>query len=169
MKKFISLVLFIILITLSSCNSNNDYNFDFNEGEESENYCLVDLRGEVIYPGIYKVKEGSLIIDVINLSGGFTEYANIDNINLVNKITQNMKLIIPSKKSSQTNSTNNLININTCSISDLMTIPKIGEVKAKAIISYREENGGFNSIEELKNVSGIGESLYEAIKTYITI
>ena len=67
------------------------------------------------------------------------------------------------------NNTNNKININLASIDMLMTLPKIGEIKAKAIIDYRDINGKFNSIEEIMQVKGIGENLFESIKTYITV
>ena len=166
---FANILLLQNILVLCSCD-NNEINYSFNENNiEINEYCLVDLRGEVRYPGIYKVKVGSLINDVIKLAGGLTEYANLDNINLVNDVSKNMKLVIPSINNKINNDSNNLINLNTSTLAELMTIPKIGEAKAKAIISYREENGGFKSIEELKNVSGIGESLYEAIKTYITV
>ena len=173
MKKLLYIVILLLLLKnillLCSCD-NNEINFDFSD-EDVENieYCLIDLRGEVMYPGIYKVKVGSLINDVIKLAGGFTDEANIDNINLVSEISKNMKIVIPSKNLSSNTDTINLINLNSATLQVLMTIPKIGEAKAKAIISYREENGGFKNIEELMNVSGIGESLYEAIKIYVTV
>ena len=63
---------------------------------------------------------------------------------------------------------NKLVNINTCTKEELLTLSGIGESKANAIISYREENGGFKTIEDLLNVSGIGNSIYEKIKNYIT-
>ena len=70
---------------------------------------------------------------------------------------------------SKSDFSNQLININSSDINNLTKIPSIGEAKAKKIIEYREENGLFKSVEEIKNVSGIGESLYEKIKDYITI
>ena len=63
---------------------------------------------------------------------------------------------------------NGLVNINTASVSLLQTLPGIGESKAIAIVKYREENGAFNTVEDIKNVPGIGEKLYEEIKAYIT-
>lgn len=71
--------------------------------------------------------------------------------------------------SSTTKSTNQVVNINTATLSELQTIPGVGESKAQAIITYREENGGFKSIEEITNVSGIGDSTFEKIKNNITI
>ena len=64
---------------------------------------------------------------------------------------------------------NKLVNINTASKEELLTITGIGDSKAEAIISYREENGDFKAIEDIKNVSGIGDSLFEKIKEFITV
>lgn len=167
MKRLFIIILIYNILILCSCDTNK-INYEFSDIEEEPiEYCLVDLRGEVIYPGIYKVKTGSLIVDVINLAGGFTNNANIDNINLVSSINSNTKLTIPSNKIQ--NIETSLININTASIKELTTLPKIGDAKAQSIIEYREKTGGFKSIEEIKNISGIGESLYEAIKDYITV
>ena len=169
MKRILFLTIIIIFNTLlfSSCDETEE-SYIFNDNDVIENnYCLVDLRGEVMYPGIYKVEVGSLIVDVINLAGGITDNANIDNISLVSSIDSNIKLIIPSKNIET--SENTLINLNTATLQQLTTLPKIGDAKAKAIIEYREKTGGFKSIEEIKNISGIGESLYETIKEYITV
>lgn len=169
LKLYFCFLLILFSSSLLSCESPS-YDFDSETSFDSTsiNYCLIDLRGEVMYPGIYKVKEGTLIVDIIELAGGFTENANITNISLVNIVDSNTKIVIPS--SNNENSDNNkLININDASIADLMMLPKIGESKAKAIIEYRTLNGRFNNIEEIKDVSGIGDSLYEAIKTYITV
>lgn len=163
----------VFLISLSylyiSCGSpsyelNNNTSFT----SDNINYCLIDLRGEVMYPGIYKIKQGSYLFDVIELAGGLTDNANITNISLVTQIDDNMKIIIPTYEN-VTDYTNNLININTATLSELMNIPKIGESKANAIIEYRNKKGGFSSIEEIKEVSGIGDGLYEEIKAFITI
>ena len=169
MRRTIILVIIIIsnILLFCSCDRSEE-SYIFNDNEVTENnYCLVDLRGEVMYPGIYKVEVGSLIVDVINLAGGITDEANIDNINLVSSIDTNIKLIIPSNNIEIGES--KLVNLNTASLQQLTTLPKIGESKAKAIIEYREKTGGFKTIEEIKNISGIGESLYEAIKEYITV
>ena len=69
----------------------------------------------------------------------------------------------------ETNNTSSKVNINTSSLSELTKLPKIGNVKAQAIISYRENNGDFKSIQEIKNVKGIGDSLFESIKDFITV
>lgn len=167
-----------------------------------ENYFQVDIKGEIISPGIYKLKESSRVIDVINAAGGLTENANTSVINLSKKIIDEMVIIVYSnaqvEEFSKTkeienqviencnqidenslkndacignnNSLNqtNKISINNASLEELMTIPGIGESKAKSIIDYRNMNGPFNTIEDITNVSGIGENLFAEIKEYIT-
>lgn len=169
---------------------------------EQEKY-MVDIKGEVISPGIYELENNSRVIDVIKLAGGLTENADTTVINLSKKIEDEMVIIIYSKwqvenwketkeqekylqeqcispKEGQTkndacidnteefSTTSSVININTAKKEELMTLTGIGEAKADAIISYREKTP-FTKIEDIKNVSGIGDSVYEDIKDYITV
>ena len=164
---------------------------------------MVDIKGEVISPGIYELENNSRVIDVIKLAGGLTENADTTVINLSKKIEDEMVIIIYSKwqvenwketkeqekylqeqcispKEGQTKNdacidnteeittTSSVININTATKEELMTLTGIGEAKADAIISYREKTP-FTKIEDIKNVSGIGDSVYEDIKDYITV
>lgn len=164
---------------------------------------MVDIKGEVISPGIYELENNSRVIDVIKLAGGLTENADTTVINLSKKIEDEMVIIIYSKwqvenwketkeqekylqeqcispKEGQTKNdacidntekittTSSVININTATKEELMTLTGIGEAKAEAIISYREKTP-FTKIEDIKNVSGIGDSVYEDIKDYITV
>lgn len=169
--------------------------------EDIEKY-KVDIKGEIINPGIYSLDKDKRVIDVIALAGGLTENADTSVINLSKKINDEMVIIVYSheqvndfKKTkeiekqvqekctqvdenslkndacidSQTSTQTGLININTASIEELMTLPGIGESKAKDIIKYRETNNGFKSIEELTNIPGIGESILVKIKENITV
>lgn len=164
---------------------------------------MVDIKGEVISPGIYELENNSRVIDVIKLAGGLTENADTTVINLSKKIEDEMVIIIYSKwqvenwketkeqekylqeqcispKEGQTkndacidnteefSAISSVININTATKEELMTLTGIGEAKAEAIISYREKTP-FTKIEDIKNVSGIGDSVYEDIKDYITV
>lgn len=160
--------------------------------------CYFDIKGEVKNPGVYSIECDKRIIDAINVSGGLTKNSDTSVLNLSKKIEDGMVIIVYSKKEvsdylntlkelddkssicdnsniendacSDNNSSNNnsLININTASISELMSLSGIGEAKAKSIISYREKTP-FKSIEDIKNVEGIGESLYASIKENITV
>lgn len=153
-----------------------------NEKQEllnEQNKIVVEIKGEVKNPNIYYLKEDSIIDDLIVAAGGLRENANISQINRAEQLQNHQSIYIPSneeiqnsaeevvhKVNNQNNS--NLININTASVSELDALPGVGPSKAQAIITYREENGPFKSIEEIKNVSGIGESSFEKIKDLIT-
>ena len=151
-----------------------------NENEDiEEEYIYVDIKGEVINPNVYKLKKGLRVIDVINLAGGLTEESDTSNINLSKIVTDEMVIVIKSKTEekeyinsdielSNNNYNNTLININSCTINELLTLPGIGEVKANNIIEYRKKNK-FNTIKDIMNVSGISESLFKKIKEYIKV
>lgn len=159
----------------------------------------VDIKGAVKKPGVYEVTYGMNVNDVIKQAGGLKKSATTKNINLSKKLEDEMVIVVSTKDSlNKTSSSiikndalitnekkseisinsdiessfnelnNNLININSATINELLTINGIGESKAEAIISYRSKNK-FNSIEDIKNVSGIGESLFEKIKDKITV
>lgn len=153
-----------------------------NEKQEllnEQNKIVVEIKGEVKNPNIYYLNEDSIIDDLIVAAGGLRENANTSQINRAEQLQNHQSIYIPSneeiqnsaeevvnKVNNQNNS--NLININTASVSELDALPGVGPSKAQAIITYREENGPFKSIEEIKNVSGIGESSFEKIKDLIT-
>lgn len=145
---------------------------------------FVEIKGEVIKPDVYEISEGSIIRDLINKAGGLTSEANIDKINRADKLKANQLIIIPNKNDSLNVGSNlgtgdisnsvqanedEVININTATLEELQKISGIGEVKAKGIIQYREKNGGFNSIEEIKNIDGIGEKTFEKMKDQIKV
>jgi len=148
-----------------------------------ELYYVVDIKGEVINPGTYKVANNERVIDVITLAGGLTDNAETTYINLSKKVVDEMVIIIPKKgetsniiinndvsySETEVNENSNKVSINNGTIEELMSVSGIGTVKAQAIINYRKENGKFNSIEEIKNVSGIGNSTFEKIKEYIEL
>lgn len=137
-----------------------------NEVDMKPNLIQVEIKGEVVLPGTYVVKEGLVLADLIQFALGLTPEAEIDSINyqmrLVDSTTYEIKKI--RKEPSQEK---NIININTASLIELMTLKGIGEVTASKIITYRQTNGPFISIHDIKKVSGIGEQTYEQIKDHI--
>ena len=148
---------------------------------EKESLIVVEIKGEVVNPDVYTLNEGSIIKDLIDIAGGLTTEADISNINRAKEI-KNHELIIIRNINDKINEDDviedsiseeviddTLISINNSDIEQLKEIPGIGEVKAKAIISYRESNGKFRSIDELKNVDGIGEKTFEKIKDNIKL
>lgn len=156
----------------------------------------VDIKGNVKNPGVYEFNENDRVIDAINLAGGLKKNANTSNINLSQKLKSEMVIYIYSNEEIKNNENNlscdtkcktevievnnciqnteknndtSKININTATIDELLKISGIGESKAKNIIEYREKNGDFKNIEDIKNINGIGDSLFNKIKDSITI
>lgn len=163
--------------------SDEDNNIDSNT-EESTNDSIkkVYISGEINKPGVYQIKDGDRLEDLINEAGGLTDKASDKTLNLAQRLDDQMKIYIPNideenslenidpnQSASQSPSkTTELININTASKEELMTLPNIGDKRADAIIEYRNANK-FEKIEDIKNVTGIGDKFYEALKDLITI
>lgn len=203
----IGIVLISFIYYLNDEEQNNSIVYASNEVTTTESKVFesksfyVDIKGAVKKPGVYLVSDVNIVQDVINFAGGLKSGASTDNINLSERVKEEMVIYIFTKKelknSNQanlsttscttnvievnkcdTNTTsapnnsnttqNTLVNINTASKEELMTIPNIGASKADAIIIYRAETK-FNSIEDIMNVSGIGESVFVKIKDYITV
>ena len=121
-------------------------------------------------PGLIKVKYGTRIYELIEQAGGETENADLSRVNLASIVNDEQKVVIPDKiVQTEENEEDTIININTASKEKLMKLDGVGEGTAKKIIQYRQENGYFNTIEELKNVPGIGESKFNRLKDAITI
>ena len=149
--------------------------------------CYVDIKGEVLRPGVYEFSCESRIQEVIKKAGGFTEEADEIKINLAQKISDQMQIIVPnlnskqeggvtegnSEKGNLSNTTpSNLkqgtVNINTATLEELQTIKGIGKKKAEAILQYRKEHGAFRTKEDLLRVKGIGKKALEAIESQVT-
>ncbi|MDR1688016.1 MAG: ComEA family DNA-binding protein [Clostridiales bacterium] len=146
---------------------------------------MVHIAGEVNNPGVYSVKPGSRVADVVDLAGGATENANLAAINLADYVADTQKIIVPDNSvdiditagSVQNNSgiktaeneAGALVNINTASAGELKTLPGIGDVIAEGIINYRETVGLFANIEDIKNVPRIGDKTFLAIADLITV
>jgi len=145
------------------------------------------ISGEVKEPGIVTIESDRRLSDAIDKLGGFTSEANLNKINLAMKIEDEKHYIVPKiGDNTDTNNTveeksdevaiersnqneTNKININTADIQELDTLPGVGEATANKIMNYRDEKGKFNSIEDIKNVNGIGDKKYEDIKDKISI
>ncbi|SHF67439.1 helix-hairpin-helix domain-containing protein [Ornithinibacillus halophilus] len=134
---------------------------------------LVDIKGSVRHPGVYEMNEEDRVIDVLEKAGGFTENAEETVINLAQKVYDEMIIIVPNKGEQTASSTGvggtSKIRLNHASVEEIQSLTGIGPSKAQAIIQYREENGPFKSVDELLNVSGIGEKTLEAIREDIHV
>ena len=158
---------------------------DVKEQNSKESLIYVYVCGAVQNAGVYTLPEGSRICDVFEIAGGLTKDAAADYWNQAKVLTDGEMIYVPTLEeaeereasfgagnvsSQNTNDSNqNKININTASKEQLMTIPGIGEAKAAAILSYRQMNGGFSSIDEVKKVEGIKDGVYAKMKEYIMI
>lgn len=160
-------------------NSEND--------EEENNMIYVHIAGEVVNPGVVIAKEGDRIQDIIEKAGGVTELANLNKVNLAYKVEDGQKINIPNindkdeeeyvsdnggenvLESETALGKNGKVNINTATQTELETLSGIGPSTASKIIKYREENGKFKNIEDIKNVSGIGDAKYKNIEDSITV
>lgn len=166
-------------VNLSKELDNEDIRKDYDNSIKDVNMITIHISGEVNNPGIVNIESDKRLSDAVDKLGGVTENADLNNINLAMKIENAKHYIIPkigeeiknneSINNENNNSDSNKVNINNATIEDLDKLPGIGEATANKIINYREENGDFKSIEELKNVNGIGSKKYEQIKDEITL
>lgn len=156
----------------------------------TNNSIIIYICGAVKESKVITLPEDSRISDAIDAVGGLTDNADLTNINLAYILEDGEKIYIPKKGEeppnessaasssdqsssysnySATSTKNNKININKATQTELETIPSVGPSTALKIIEYREQNGKFKSIEDIKNVSGIGDAKYEKMKDYITV
>ena len=168
----------------------NEREKEINENIKENTKIIVHVSGAVVNEGIVELEEKARVADAIEAAGGVTEDAYMRDINLASLLEDGMKVYIPTKEEvmqKEENSdyiigskniieNNNVeskksgkVNINTATKEELDTLPGVGELTANKIISYREENGKFKLIEEIKEVSGIGDSKFEQIKDLIEI
>jgi competence protein ComEA len=144
---------------------------------------IVDVKGEIKQPGVYHSNQNERVMDVIERAGGLTDNADQTQVNFAAHVQDEMVIYIPAKgevtagpvtspvSSGTSTGTDGgkKININKADENELQNLPGIGPAKAASIISYREENGLFQTIEDLKKISGIGDKTFEKLKESITV
>ncbi|HEM5070384.1 TPA: helix-hairpin-helix domain-containing protein [Streptococcus suis] len=152
------------------------------EGEEPSQ-LVVDVKGAVVKPGLYTLEADARVNDAVEAAGGLTSQADPKSINLAQKLSDEAVVYVASKDEnisvvtsttassamSQEEKNTSLVNLNTATEADLQTISGIGAKRAADIIAYREANGGFKSVDDLNNVSGIGDKTLESIRPYVTV
>lgn len=190
----------IICCFYDNKHKDNNYNYleieNVNEGlteeivsDSEDEMIFIHITGEVKNPGVFEMKDGSRIKDVIEAAGGLTEFANENKVNLAYKVSDGQKIYIPNineidktiEDTISLESGENVItdgaelnnqskvNINIATQTQLETLTGIGPSIAAQIIEYRKSNGKFNSIEEIKNVPGIGDAKYKNIENEIYV
>jgi competence protein ComEA len=141
----------------------------------------VHVCGAVKKAGLYKLPAGARVGDAVDKAGGFTKNANQDAVNLAAFLSDGQQIYIPyeseaarsgpvpSSEDSLPDTGQNRVNINTAQEAELTSLSGIGESKALAILEYRREHGSFSSPEDIRNVPGIGDGIYNRIKDLITV
>ncbi|HEM3661009.1 TPA: helix-hairpin-helix domain-containing protein [Streptococcus suis] len=152
------------------------------EASKESSQLVVDVKGAVAKPGLYTLEEGSRVNDAVKAAGGLTSQADPKSINLAQKLSdeavvyvankdENISIVASTTASSAISPEGNesKVSLNTATEADLQTISGIGAKRAADIIAYREANGGFKSVDDLNNVSGIGDKTMESIRPYVTV
>lgn len=150
--------------------------------EAVQQQVFVDIKGAVMYPGVYELQPDKRIFDAIQLAGGYIENADTQLVNHAQKVQDEMVIYIPIKGEQLEDISSHLlmlplesqnksqkINVNTADAETLATLPGIGPSKAHSILSYREEKGRFQTIDDVRNINGIGDKTFEKIKDSITV
>ena len=189
---FIFLMFSICLVTFSSCgktsyldkaedsNSTKETSDKMDNGKNSTSKngtssgkCFVQVSGAVNSPGVYELSGDSRIFHALLMAGGLREDADTTSLNQAEKISDGQKIVIKTKDEAAMDAVasddDGKVNINTADAKTLMTLPGIGESKANSIIKYRESKGSFNSVEDIKNISGIKDGVYNKIADSIKV
>lgn len=198
MKKT-NIIMIILLISMLAGCGNENVSVEFSEEKNivgsteeisvvHEKSIYVYISGQVKKPGVYQISSDARVFEVIKQAGGFTKKAKTDYINQAEPVSDGQSIYVMSKKeyqatkspsqnetnqskkeSSDSASDSGKVDINSATEQELMTLPGIGSSKAKAIIEYREINGRFTKIEDLKKVSGIGEATFSNLESMIAV
>ena len=177
-------IIIIIIYAINNTKENSEEIYESleivedSEHKEEKEKIKVHIAGAVVTEGLVELEEGARVEDAIKGAGGTTINANMKDVNLAQKLQDGQKIYIPKQDEEEKykieNNNENIsnvgkININTATQTELELLTGIGPSMAGKIISYRNKNGNFKSIDEIKEVSGIGEAKFEMIKEEITI
>lgn len=138
---------------------------------------IVDVSGAVRRPGVYEFREGDRVIDAIRAAGGASGKAALDALNLAAPLTDGIQILVPQEmppaapgtSSAPGTTTTTLVNLNSSTAAELETLPGIGEVIAQRIIDYRTQNGPFTTVDDLLEVSGIGDAILGDVRDLVTV
>jgi competence protein ComEA len=153
------------------------------ESEDTISLIYIHVCGAVVEPGVYTLMNGSRIYEAIQMAGGFTEEAARNYVNQALPLIDGQQVKVPTIDEAGTllpmqvegedtpgaEAPEEVVDLNRATVSQLMTLTGIGQAKAEAIIAYREEHGVFRTIEDIKNIEGIKEGVFNKIKDKITV
>lgn len=181
MRRYSRLFLILcMLISLTACKNEADETLSLEaietkENEEQSHQMTEDIYvyvcGAVEREGVYRLPAGSRTYEAVEMAGGFREDAATTEVNQAEVLQDEARVYVPTFAEVVSAEADNdgKINLNKATKEELMTLPGVGESRAESIIQYRNENGGFKSIEEIMQISGIKEGLFEKIKDLIKI
>lgn len=171
-------LILMMLICLTACEAKEEA-ISLETVEPQEKAEIVDSDGDVfVYvcgavqrEGVYKLPAGSRVYEAVEMAGGFREDAATSEVNQAEMLKDETKVYVPTiaETISAESEDDGKINLNKATKEELMSLPGVGDSRAESIIQYRNENGGFKNIEEIKQISGIKEGLFEKIKHLIKI
>lgn len=134
----------------------------------------VHILGEVGTPGVYVLRDGDRVIDAIAAAGGFTASADQHAVNLVRFVSDGEQILVPAQGAAPAPgvppvTAGGKVNLNTATVTELDTLPRVGPVMAERILAWREEHGRFTSVDDLLGVPGIGDRTFEALRDLVTV
>ncbi len=184
MKKRLAVIVLIMITVLSGCRTaarTDRFEAQSSSAKESlpssseQASVFVYICGEVVRPGVYEMDSTDRVKDVIARAGGLTEEADAGAVNQALLLKDQEKIMVPSRNDARAAGgaasavENGLLDINRATKEQFIALPGIGEIKANAIISYREKTGGFKSVDELLKVEGISSGIFNKIKDSISV
>lgn len=176
----IVLLIFAMMLSLTACKAKGNETFDLESidtqeeaksSKETNADIYVYVCGAVEQEGVYKLPAGSRIYEAVEMAGGFREDAAKSEVNQAEVLVDEARVYVPTFAETFAGEAENdgKINLNKATKEELMTLPGVGDSRAESIIQYRNENGGFKSIDEIMLISGIKEGLFEKIKDLIKV
>jgi competence protein ComEA len=133
---------------------------------------FVHILGAVARPGLYELREGDRVVDAVAAAGGFADGADHAQVNLARFLSDGEQITVPligATPPGPAGTVNGKVNINTADATALETLPRVGPAMAARIIAWREANGRFTTVDDLRSVSGIGDRTFDALKDLITV
>lgn len=137
--------------------------------EKKEQFIYVYVCGKVKNPGVYKLEKNARVHEALMMAGGVLKNADAESLNQAEYMEDGQTIYVPDLNEKMDSKKDDLLNINEATLEEMMTLPSIGESKANLILEYRNENGNFKSIEDLMDIPGIKQGVFDKIKDKIKV